>query len=167
MIPSFKAGVAQLVEHHLAKVAVESSNLFARSIFLKASPEIGGAFLGFLTKSSRKVLAAQWVEEREAASSHPSPLPIFSEHKFCSTLNKTCAKQRSPISPSSRRKERSLHRDAVAQQFIGRTRPFPPCWTRSRRMLMNLFFGSSPFCGKYVLARLLNCRAGALAGVAS
>ena len=27
------AGVAQLVEHHLAKVAVESSNLFARSIF--------------------------------------------------------------------------------------------------------------------------------------
>gem|GEM_PF-2986896 len=29
----FDAGVAQLVEHHLAKVAVESSNLFARSIF--------------------------------------------------------------------------------------------------------------------------------------
>lgn len=28
------AGVAQLVEHHLAKVAVESSSLFARSIFL-------------------------------------------------------------------------------------------------------------------------------------
>ena len=28
-----KAGVAQLVEHHLAKVAVESSSLFARSIF--------------------------------------------------------------------------------------------------------------------------------------
>ena|GEM_PF-2778384 len=27
------AGVAQLVEHHLAKVAVESSNLFARSTF--------------------------------------------------------------------------------------------------------------------------------------
>ena len=30
---SLFAGVAQLVEHHLAKVAVESSNLFARSIF--------------------------------------------------------------------------------------------------------------------------------------
>ncbi len=28
-----EAGVAQLVEHHLAKVAVESSNLFARSTF--------------------------------------------------------------------------------------------------------------------------------------
>jgi hypothetical protein len=27
------AGVAQLVEHHLAKVDVESSSLFARSIF--------------------------------------------------------------------------------------------------------------------------------------
>ena len=27
------ASVAQLVEHHLAKVDVESSNLFARSIF--------------------------------------------------------------------------------------------------------------------------------------
>lgn len=30
---SFIAGVAQLVEHHLAKVDVDSSNLFARSIF--------------------------------------------------------------------------------------------------------------------------------------
>ena len=30
--PSF-AGVAQLVEHHLAKVDVESSSLFARSIY--------------------------------------------------------------------------------------------------------------------------------------
>ena len=28
-----KASVAQLVEHYLAKVDVESSNLFARSIF--------------------------------------------------------------------------------------------------------------------------------------
>ena len=27
------AGVAQLVEHHLAKVAVDGSNPFARSIF--------------------------------------------------------------------------------------------------------------------------------------
>ena len=32
--PSF-AGVAQLVEHHLAKVDVESSSLFARSIYLR------------------------------------------------------------------------------------------------------------------------------------
>ena len=31
--PIFIAGVAQLVEHHLAKVDVDSSNLFARSIF--------------------------------------------------------------------------------------------------------------------------------------
>ena len=30
------AGVAQLVEHHLAKVDVESSSLFARSIYTKA-----------------------------------------------------------------------------------------------------------------------------------
>jgi hypothetical protein len=30
---SKEASVAQLVEHHLAKVDVESSNLFARSIF--------------------------------------------------------------------------------------------------------------------------------------
>ncbi len=33
------AGVAQLVEHHLAKVDVESSSLFARSIFLSPSFE--------------------------------------------------------------------------------------------------------------------------------
>ncbi len=31
---NFHAGVAQLVEHHLAKVDVEGSNPFARSIFL-------------------------------------------------------------------------------------------------------------------------------------
>jgi len=31
---TFKASVAQLVEHHLAKVNVEGSNPFARSIFL-------------------------------------------------------------------------------------------------------------------------------------
>ena len=30
---NFLASVAQLVEHHLAKVDVESSNLFARSIY--------------------------------------------------------------------------------------------------------------------------------------
>ena len=30
---SLDASVAQLVEHHLAKVEVESSNLFARSTF--------------------------------------------------------------------------------------------------------------------------------------
>jgi hypothetical protein len=29
----FSAGVAQLVEHHVANVNVESSNLFARSTF--------------------------------------------------------------------------------------------------------------------------------------
>ena len=34
LAPCF-AGVAQLVEHHLAKVDVESSSLFARSILLK------------------------------------------------------------------------------------------------------------------------------------
>ena len=32
LIFSLSAGVAQLVEHHLAKVDVESSSLFARSI---------------------------------------------------------------------------------------------------------------------------------------
>ncbi len=57
------------------------------------------SFFGFITKSSGKVLAAQWVEEREAASSHPSPLPILCEHKFSSTLTKTCANQRSPNPP--------------------------------------------------------------------
>ena len=35
LAPCF-AGVAQLVEHHLAKVDVESSSLFARSILQKA-----------------------------------------------------------------------------------------------------------------------------------
>ena len=34
LAPCF-AGVAQLVEHHLAKVDVESSSLFARSILFK------------------------------------------------------------------------------------------------------------------------------------
>ncbi|EDY83329.1 hypothetical protein VDG1235_2955 [Verrucomicrobiia bacterium DG1235] len=34
-----EAGVAQLVEHHLAKVAVESSNLFARSTFSSSFEE--------------------------------------------------------------------------------------------------------------------------------
>ena len=33
VVCSSSAGVAQLVEHHLAKVAVESSSLFARSNF--------------------------------------------------------------------------------------------------------------------------------------
>jgi hypothetical protein len=40
-MPSF-AGVAQLVEHYLAKVDVESSNLFARSTLGPPSP--GGLF---------------------------------------------------------------------------------------------------------------------------
>ena len=45
LIPSF-AGVAQLVEHHLAKVDVESSSLFARSIFRKtAGGDAGGLFV--------------------------------------------------------------------------------------------------------------------------
>lgn len=42
LAPCF-AGVAQLVEHHLAKVDVESSSLFARSIFekpLESSPAV-------------------------------------------------------------------------------------------------------------------------------
>jgi hypothetical protein len=40
------AGVAQLVEHHLAKVDVESSSLFARSIFQKTpAPERLPGFL--------------------------------------------------------------------------------------------------------------------------
>ncbi len=40
------AGVAQLVEHHLAKVDVESSSLFARSIFKTGKPpESPGGFL--------------------------------------------------------------------------------------------------------------------------
>jgi hypothetical protein len=34
------ASVAQLVEHHLAKVNVEGSNPFARSIFLNYSPAL-------------------------------------------------------------------------------------------------------------------------------
>lgn len=38
------AGVAQLVEHHLAKVDVESSSLFARSISIKRPVATPGAF---------------------------------------------------------------------------------------------------------------------------
>ena len=40
-----KAGIAQLVEHHLAKVDVESSNLFARSIFKPPEFASGGFFV--------------------------------------------------------------------------------------------------------------------------
>lgn len=40
-----KASVAQLVEHYLAKVDVESSNLFARSIFNSRSECIGSFFV--------------------------------------------------------------------------------------------------------------------------
>jgi hypothetical protein len=41
------AGVAQLVEHHLAKVDVESSSLFARSIFPQdpAPEKVAGFFV--------------------------------------------------------------------------------------------------------------------------
>ena len=37
MCTSFEAGIAQLVEHNLAKVGVASSNLVSRSKFLKTS----------------------------------------------------------------------------------------------------------------------------------
>jgi hypothetical protein len=40
--PFSSAGVAQLVEHHLAKVDVDSSNLFARSIFQNPRPRVAG-----------------------------------------------------------------------------------------------------------------------------
>ena len=41
----FVAGVAQLVEHYLAKVDVASSNLVSRSIVPLRLPRGGGAFL--------------------------------------------------------------------------------------------------------------------------
>lgn len=44
VVCSSSAGVAQLVEHHLAKVAVESSSLFARSILTKRPVLPLGAF---------------------------------------------------------------------------------------------------------------------------
>jgi hypothetical protein len=58
------ASVAQLVEHHLAKVAVESSNLFARSIspcenrglFLCTGYYISGRSPFFLDMSERGML---------------------------------------------------------------------------------------------------------------
>jgi hypothetical protein len=46
VVCSSSAGVAQLVEHHLAKVAVESSSLFARSNLEKRPPN-RGRFLDF------------------------------------------------------------------------------------------------------------------------
>ena len=51
--PLQQAGVAQLVEHHLAKVAVESSNLFARSNFPKAASESAGGFPRFREGNTR------------------------------------------------------------------------------------------------------------------
>ena len=45
MFSPFHAGVAQLVEHHLAKVDVESSSLFARSISIRPSEATPGVFL--------------------------------------------------------------------------------------------------------------------------
>ena len=46
------AGVAQLVEHHLAKVDVESSSLFARSILGKPPEMLPAAFLRFTLSNS-------------------------------------------------------------------------------------------------------------------
>ena len=45
--PSSSAGVAQLVEHHLAKVDVESSSLFARSILTEVpvAQKVTGIFV--------------------------------------------------------------------------------------------------------------------------
>ena len=48
----FDAGVAQLVEHHLAKVDVESSSLFARSISLRPLVVTPGAFLYLSVKEA-------------------------------------------------------------------------------------------------------------------
>ena len=45
--PPCYAGVAQLVEHHLAKVDVESSSLFARSIFGETAGNDTGGFFVF------------------------------------------------------------------------------------------------------------------------
>ena len=42
---AFVAGVAQLVEHHLAKVDVEGSNPFARSNFLVVGKQSGNFIL--------------------------------------------------------------------------------------------------------------------------
>lgn len=43
-----RAGVAQLVEHHLAKVDVESSSLFARSILKHPRFRAPGPYHGYL-----------------------------------------------------------------------------------------------------------------------
>jgi hypothetical protein len=47
---SKEASVAQLVEHHLAKVDVESSNLFARSIFRSPQSNDWGLFVGIMKR---------------------------------------------------------------------------------------------------------------------
>ena len=51
------AGVAQLVEHHLAKVDVESSSLFARSIFDKPLEPSPAAFSRLATTASERLRA--------------------------------------------------------------------------------------------------------------
>ncbi len=58
LFPLLSAGVAQLVEHHLAKVDVESSSLFARSIFVKRLKVTSGAFscLNILTIGSCEIV---------------------------------------------------------------------------------------------------------------
>ena len=54
--------VAQLVEHYLAKVDVESSNLFTHSIFLKVSENVGGLSYAIegLSTDDRYTLNSNW-----------------------------------------------------------------------------------------------------------
>jgi hypothetical protein len=59
MIRGSDAGIAQLVEHDLAKVGVASSSLVSRSSFSKASVHRGFVFLKQL-RSSRSRCTKQW-----------------------------------------------------------------------------------------------------------
>ena len=54
--------VAQLVEHYLAKVDVESSNLFTHSILLKVSENVGDLLYAIegLSTDDRYALNSNW-----------------------------------------------------------------------------------------------------------
>ena len=63
-IPPHPAGIAQLVEHNLAKVGVASSNLVSRSSFLKPR----NRWRGFLVSTAASVtLVAEWQSGYAAA----------------------------------------------------------------------------------------------------
>ena len=62
-LPAYAAGIAQLVEHNLAKVGVASSSLVSRSIF----PSLGSSGLFCLPGIAGTLIQARWQSGHAAA----------------------------------------------------------------------------------------------------